>query len=485
MLISSQNRFIIRLLFITSLLLFYVSAIFANDMENEKKSSKQILRLTWENDVFLLTDREYTNGIRMEYGVYKKWYTPSSFALNGLTSIIPYLANPSYHYSGISGLQTLQTPTNLSRSDIVYGERPYSSLGLAASSSTVWWSKSSLGLEFDLGKIGSDVQGKSIQTIIHKLIQAPIPQGWNSQIPNRNGFQINMDHKYFWKKEIGWQTGVKLGTFDTSLTIGPVFRWGKISSPVSHGTLLNDSSPIYPTEESEMYFWIRPQVKYQSLNTTLQGTGKGLPDSSNLNELSNLVSQTQPNSLIGSPLYSQVNEDRDANSMTRFLVYEELLHQETSKGLNYLIFNSVFNGGAPIDSGAKSLILYDISNHNLNRADYQFLDYFILDTLSRSETKTQNIFSKYIAYQYLFRNEPDNKNSLALASALLINEKDGNQRYGVELKHLQGKIATGFLYNNSDWYFQIAAEVSTLEYKAANSVLPYHRYASLQMGKKF
>ncbi|MBK7058976.1 MAG: hypothetical protein IPH52_28765 [Leptospiraceae bacterium] len=81
-----------------------------------------------------------------------------------------------------------------------------------------------------------------------------------------------------------------------------------------------------------MYFWIRPQVKYQSLNTTLQGTGKGLPDSSNLNELSNLVSQTQPNSLIGSPLYSQVNEDRDANSMTRFLVYEELLHQETSKG---------------------------------------------------------------------------------------------------------------------------------------------------------
>ena len=82
MLISSQNRFIIRLLFITSLLLFYVSAIFANDMENEKKSSKQILRLTWENDVFLLTDREYTNGIRMEYGVYKKWYTPSSFALN-------------------------------------------------------------------------------------------------------------------------------------------------------------------------------------------------------------------------------------------------------------------------------------------------------------------------------------------------------------------------------------------------------------------
>ncbi|MBK7058977.1 MAG: hypothetical protein IPH52_28770 [Leptospiraceae bacterium] len=153
--------------------------------------------------------------------------------------------------------------------------------------------------------------------------------------------------------------------------------------------------------------------------------------------------------------------------------------------MNYLIFNSVFNGGAPIDSGAKSLILYDISNHNLNRADYQFLDYFILDTLSRSETKTQNIFSKYIAYQYLFRNEPDNKNSLALASALLINEKDGNQRYGVELKHLQGKIATGFLYNNSDWYFQIAAEVSTLEYKAANSVLPYHRYASLQMGKKF
>ncbi|MBK7058975.1 MAG: DUF2219 family protein [Leptospiraceae bacterium] len=74
-------------------------------------------------------------------------------------------------------------------------------------------------MEFDLGKIGSDVQGKSIQTIIHKLIQAPIPQGWNSQIPNRNGFQINMDHKYFWKKEIGWQTGVKLGTFDTSQSV--------------------------------------------------------------------------------------------------------------------------------------------------------------------------------------------------------------------------------------------------------------------------
>lgn len=50
------------------------------------------------------------------------------------------------------------------------------------------------------------------------------------------------------------ETTVKWGNFDTSASLGPIFRFGKIVSPVSGGFTFNDPTSVYPVDDTEYYF---------------------------------------------------------------------------------------------------------------------------------------------------------------------------------------------------------------------------------------
>ncbi|WP_411822783.1 lipid A-modifier LpxR family protein [Leptospira sp. 'Mane'] len=472
---------------IFALIFFSVfKSISAEDTSRSKTVKKQIFKLSWENDVFLFSDREYTNGVRLEYGLYSKSYFPASLLLLGLEKIIPNFGNKKEEYSGLSLTHTLDTPSNLFSSDTPYGERPYSSNAMVSSISGYFWEKSAFSIEAGIGSIGPNAQGKFFQSNIHHLTDSPLPQGWDRQLLNRNLFQLNTDYKYFFNPYFGIQTTVKLGNLDTSLSLGPVLRLGHVRSPISQGMNIGDPTPSYPVEETEYYFYFKPSVKDQLVNGTLGGSGK--------NNFSATIEENGSTSIylndgrtifVGDPLYNSIGDERAYNTLTRFGAFQTFVPSDAPLALNYLIFNSIFNGAPVPNDGLKLLLLQNLNESNSNLSNYPGVEYFVYETLFRNPTKGASAYSKILAYQYLNSSETLTEENLLVTALLMYNETNANKTYSVPLKRIQGKISTGFVYQTPGWFFQMGLEVSSLEYFAGDGLLPYHRYMSVQTGMKF
>ncbi|WP_135354871.1 lipid A-modifier LpxR family protein [Leptospira kobayashii] len=481
-----MNRFLIKIFFFYFICSFYFSTLFAEDNSKTKHTNKQILKFSWENDVFLFSDREYTNGIRLEYGLYGKTYFPASLVLLGLEKIVPNFGQKSAEYSGLSLTHSLYTPSNLYSSDASYGERPYSANAMVSSISGYFWDKSAFSIEAAIGSMGPNVRGKSAQAGIHRLTDSPLPQGWDRQLRNRNLFQLNLDYKYFWNPYLGIQTTIKLGNSDTSLSVGPVLRFGHVRSPVAQGMSITDPTPSYPVEETEYYFYIKPMVKSQFVNSTLGGSGKN-PFSATIEENGKTsVYLTEGRTIfIGDPLYNSIGDERAYNTLTRFGAYQTLVPSDAPLALNFLVFNSIFNGAPVPNDGLKLLLLQNLNESNSNLSGFPGVEYFVYDTLFRNPTKGASAYSKILAYRYLNSNESSGEDSMLITALLLYNETNASKTYSVPLRRVQGRLSTGFVYQTPDLFFQMGVEISSLEYVAGNGLLPYHRYLSVQMGTKF
>lgn len=403
--------------------------------EEKPKAPVQIAKLVWENDVFLLSDREYTNGVRLEYGVYGPTFFPTGFVFSGLGKLLPIFSTRSSEYHSLSATQTLYTPTNIFTSDTAYGERPYSAQGLVSSLSTYFWTRSALTWELAGGEMGPTLQGKYFQNRIHSLTNSPISQGWDSQISNQKLLQSNLDFKYFLNQNWGVQSAIKIGNLDTSFTFAPIFRFGKISSPVSGGLSLHDPSPLPLSESDEFYFYLRPGIKVQTTNATLGSTKQ--------NSWTGIVDSEQPTGVlfqggrpifIGEPLYNSLVGEGSSSAAPRFLLYQSLISGDTPYGMEILIFNTIFNGAPVPDNGLKLTILQNLLVSNTTSNQYPYLEFFLYDTLFRDRAEGVNVVSRFLAYHYFFQSTLPSQNSELVILALLYNERNQNDSYRVDTR---------------------------------------------------
>jgi hypothetical protein len=470
-------------------LIFVLQALPVVADKNESSNSSpvpQTLKLYLENDVLLISDREYTNGARLEYGVYSETYSPSNLLLGGVSFLFPSLKNKAQSYSGVGFQHLMFTPLNLFSSDASYGERPYSSLALLSNMSQTTWEKSALAIETSLGQMGPSVQGKYFQESIHNLTNSPLPQGWDSQIPNRNIYQVNLDWRYFWTPYIGIQSTLKYGNMDTSVGFGPVFRIGKVHSPVSGGSSMSDPTPVYYTEETESYFYFKPSVKDQSYNGTLGGTGKSQPSAIvSAGDSPSLYFNNGQAVFLGEPLYNSVGDERSNSSYTRFLIYQRTVDPTTPYGVNFLIFNTIFNGAQVPENGLKLPILQTILDSKIDLSKYPGIELFLYDTLFRDQTTGVSIYSKLLAYRYFFSSAVSQPETNVITLLLLYNEQNSDKTYHVDVRRIQGRFSTGYVYQSPGWFFQVGIELMSLEYSGAEGVSPFHRYSTVQLGKKF
>lgn len=459
---------------------------FVQNLLGEEKKPTEVAKVIWENDVFLLSDREYTNGVRLEYGVYGNTLFPTNLVFSGLAKLLPILPSRTSEYHSLSAMHTLYTPTNIFTSDTAFGERPYSAQGLVSSLSTIFWTRTAFTWELLVGEMGPAVQGKYFQNRIHYLTNSPLSQGWDSQIPNQNLVQSNLDFKYFPTQKVGFQTTAKLGNLDTSFFIAPIFRFGRVNSPVSGGFSLQDPSPPPLIESSEFYFFIRPGIKMQTFNATLGNTRQ--------NPFSGLVETDQQTGVlfqegrpifIGEPLYNTLVGEGSGSAVPRFLLYQSLVSRDTPYGMEILVFNSIFNGAPVPDRGLRLSILQSLISSNTTSAEYPYLEYFLYETLFRDRAEGISLGAKFLAYQYFYNSTVPNQQSNLVILALLFNEENQNQSYRVETRRWQGKLSTGVVFQNQDYFVQGGIEVSSLEYKSELGLLPVFYYTSLQCGKKF
>lgn len=161
------------------------------------------LNLAIENDRVANTDRHYTHGSYASYvtgkGEVPDWARPA-------TRRLPLLAGPVDRLGVVLG-QTMFTPDDIAAARLIEDDRPYAGylytgvqayaeqLGGAARHGAqldglqLW--------ELDLGLVGPASEADDVQTMVHELIDAQRPNGWDHQLANEP--VANLYYTRYWR----------------------------------------------------------------------------------------------------------------------------------------------------------------------------------------------------------------------------------------------------------------------------------------------
>lgn len=193
-----------------------------NSLSYTRINSDGYLRVCYDNDFFTATDKYYTQGIDIELA--GKWASrlPSS----------QLLLHPFHDYTqyGLGVQHNAYTPTDIARSEILYGDRPFAACLFATGFviSTDFARRQCFSSSLSAGVIGPAAGGMEMQTAIHRWLHDITPHGWPNQL--RNDFVLNYQLGY--EKEI-----VAWGRF-LSVTANAMARAGTLSDNASAGATM-------------------------------------------------------------------------------------------------------------------------------------------------------------------------------------------------------------------------------------------------------
>jgi hypothetical protein len=249
--------------------------------ERVAEDDKGIFNLIFENDIFAGTDRGYTNGVRAA------WLSPEKNMpdwINETASYLPLLSEEGNKRIGVAIGQSMFAPSDLSRRDLIIGDRPYAG-----------WLYGSVGVVSDTGKtvdnvlltvgvVGPLSHAEQTQKFVHRVIDSPRPNGWNNQLKNEPG--INLDYERKWRAiaqaspfgigiDIVPKIGASIGNINTSAAVGSTLRIG-YDLPADYGPpRIRPSLPgsvfFIPTKKVSGYLFTTVEGRAVARNIFLDG----------------------------------------------------------------------------------------------------------------------------------------------------------------------------------------------------------------------
>jgi hypothetical protein len=194
----------------------------------------------FENDLFADTDQNYTSGVKLS------WVSPdlTRFRDNEklpawiypYIEVLPFINEPDRERNVVISVgQSIFTPQDIERSDLITDDRPYAGwlyLGLGFHSKT----ESQLDtMEIQLGVVGELSLARQTQTLVHELRGFSTPKGWQHQLENEPG--VNLVYERNWRIQIGGgerglgldvipHMGAALGNIYTYANLGLELRTG-------------------------------------------------------------------------------------------------------------------------------------------------------------------------------------------------------------------------------------------------------------------
>jgi|LGOV01.1.fsa_nt_gb hypothetical protein len=182
----------------------------------------------FENDIFSNIDNGYTDGSRLSAVMYRpdaqnEWLT------------IPFAESVNRsHFISFSLTQQIFTPEDLNETELIEDDRPYAGwlyfeMGLHQSSATDLDS-----LTMQIGIVGPASGMEGLQKYIHEKIGSELPQGWENQLNNEVGIQLNYQHKWRYVPEPLWGiessiipfVGGEFGNIAIKANAGALLRFG-------------------------------------------------------------------------------------------------------------------------------------------------------------------------------------------------------------------------------------------------------------------
>jgi hypothetical protein len=153
-----------------------------------------IITLQVENDYFVSDDdSQYTHGMLLSY--YSGANEVPGIVRDG-AQYLPFFAEWGDLRSSFAIGQNMFTPDDLSATEVVEDDRPYAGwlhfdIGLTSDTQA----RRDL-LELSLGVVGPDSYAQQFQTEFHKLIDAPVGEGWDNQINNEPAIMLSYERQF-------------------------------------------------------------------------------------------------------------------------------------------------------------------------------------------------------------------------------------------------------------------------------------------------
>ncbi|WP_439182320.1 lipid A deacylase LpxR family protein [Carboxylicivirga taeanensis] len=249
--------------FLATIAFSWVVLISASSQQTLQNSYYQ---LRWDNDVFMMTDYYYTQG--MSFTMYHPVITHNPLNL--------VLLKPGNHKNvmyGVSVFQKAYTPKDIKSDEIQFFDRPYagvlvfSSHSNAANPETGWLLKA----ELDLGVMGPASGAGKVQYKYHDFADIQLPNGWHNQQYNWPVINYNIQaYKQLYETPYTGFYGkgaARIGTLHDEASLGLLFRVGKMPGYIeSLGLPLPNSNHSW-----QLFVWTEPSLTAVAYNGTLMG----------------------------------------------------------------------------------------------------------------------------------------------------------------------------------------------------------------------
>lgn len=243
--------------------LFFYSFTFA-----QKKYAKEISFVT-ENDLYTSTydDRYYTNGMFLSYK-----YVTKEKGKHLEKKIFNWEIGHKMFTPSRSILQ------NVNDHDRSFAAYLYGSFGIKK----IYKNKSSFATNFQVGVLGPSAFGEELQDFIHTIYGFREAVGWQHQIKNALGLNLNLAYQKFLFKDTGnhfdvtWLNSGNVGTINTDISTGFMTRIGfkpleNFVNSIAFGNHLNNKTTTF-FRTIESFLLIQPTLRYALYDATLQGS---------------------------------------------------------------------------------------------------------------------------------------------------------------------------------------------------------------------
>ena len=248
--------------------------------------SHDFFTFTFENDFFVAEDNGYTNGMAFSFGHgpfenFSEEHMPQW--LHWLTEDLYISTMPGKH-RGIAHtiFQGMQTPEDLSRSDLVKDDVPYVGLLGWQCSLHAWDDQVSDQFMILLGFVGPVSLAGKTQKLVHQVFAADDPKGWDNQIDNEAVFRIGAQRAWTLYRQQGDSLdydiigllSAGIGTLESSTSAEIAIRWGNnILAGFPTFSLQADRqiNPLSLSKKSDYYYFAGIGVSYIYNNIMING----------------------------------------------------------------------------------------------------------------------------------------------------------------------------------------------------------------------
>ncbi|MEO1100431.1 MAG: lipid A deacylase LpxR family protein [Pseudomonadota bacterium] len=205
---------------------FFVSTANADD------TAPAVISLTIENDLFGGTDRNYSNGLRLERMASEE----NTFGiLKSAARLLPGIDVDNQVRQGYALSHVIYTPEDISAVIPDPQDRPYAGWLNVSFTGVAQDRDTQSTVQLNLGIVGPSAGADFVQTNWHDLINVNEPRGWDSQLKDEPGIELigqrqelvgRYDLPLDMRSDVAVHGGLALGNVRTYANVGAMARLG-------------------------------------------------------------------------------------------------------------------------------------------------------------------------------------------------------------------------------------------------------------------